>query len=381
MCVSTLLASRCTSACGEGEEALGWVSALLLVLMAGGAALRYWCYAKLGRYFTYTILVKPDHVLVADGPYALLLHPSYTAQVGVMCLYLLYMFGACAVYLLPLVAYKLRQRMAIEEKHLHQTLPARRGLPPDALAPNSLRVLNAALLEPKLEPRLAAVLRLANQRKAAALQQALRGGVGGVGVGDDRARQLGNAQRHGAAAVAAAPRSALEHIANLELSCALHDADKANDAVVELHRHRLAAEPLRHPALGVGQRVNAPRQVLCDLRIGKEPLHRRGFFARLPGAQRKHLLCCLVPFFYFALARERAPAILFLFLYSTKQPTAVELLFSTCLLGHAACHFIVIHALAQSPSDWARCTDAANDALQERVGALEAECGAAADRA
>jgi protein-S-isoprenylcysteine O-methyltransferase len=100
---------------------------LLMAMMLVGVALRYWCYHKLGRLFTYTILVKPNHELVRDGPYTLLLHPSYTAQVGVMCCYLLFMFRWKTLFWLPLIAYvlhKLGQRMRIEEDHLSRLLPA-----------------------------------------------------------------------------------------------------------------------------------------------------------------------------------------------------------------------------------------------------------------
>lgn len=109
------------------NEPVSRVDGALLALMLGGVALRYWCYSKLGPLFTYTILVKPDHRLVQDGPYALLLHPSYTGQIGVMCLYLVYMFRWKTVIWLPLIYYvlrKLKQRMRIEEQHLEEQLPA-----------------------------------------------------------------------------------------------------------------------------------------------------------------------------------------------------------------------------------------------------------------
>ncbi|KAL4857421.1 Protein-S-isoprenylcysteine O-methyltransferase B [Chlorella vulgaris] len=44
----------------------------------GGTALRAWCFATLGRLFTYEVGVRAGHSLVGEGPYALLLHPSYT---------------------------------------------------------------------------------------------------------------------------------------------------------------------------------------------------------------------------------------------------------------------------------------------------------------
>lgn len=45
-----------------------------------GAALRQWCFATLGRLFTYEVGIRPQHELVGSGPYALLLHPSYVGS-------------------------------------------------------------------------------------------------------------------------------------------------------------------------------------------------------------------------------------------------------------------------------------------------------------
>ncbi|KAJ7097292.1 hypothetical protein B0H15DRAFT_764295, partial [Mycena belliarum] len=42
------------------------------------ALLRGWCFITLGRLFTYRVTVVSNHVLVTDGPYAYVRHPSYT---------------------------------------------------------------------------------------------------------------------------------------------------------------------------------------------------------------------------------------------------------------------------------------------------------------
>ncbi|KAF9954730.1 hypothetical protein BGZ72_004338 [Mortierella alpina] len=44
-----------------------------------GYALRVWSFRTLNRFFTYSLTIRPNHRLVQDGPYRLLLHPSYTA--------------------------------------------------------------------------------------------------------------------------------------------------------------------------------------------------------------------------------------------------------------------------------------------------------------
>lgn len=44
---------------------------------AAGHFIRAWCFATLGRLFTYEVGIRAGHELVTTGPYALLLHPSY----------------------------------------------------------------------------------------------------------------------------------------------------------------------------------------------------------------------------------------------------------------------------------------------------------------
>src|SRR3990170_1448076 len=87
--------------------------------------LRMWCYQKLGKFFTFTIMVKKDHILIDDGPYKYLIHPSYTGQVGVMLLFIIYMLGLEPGFMwllgLPIIGFilvVLRKRMAIEENHM-----------------------------------------------------------------------------------------------------------------------------------------------------------------------------------------------------------------------------------------------------------------------
>lgn len=87
--------------------------------------LRMWCYQKLDKFFTFTIMVKKDHILIDDGPYKYLIHPSYTGQVGVMLLFIIYMLGLEPGFMwllgLPIIGFilvVLRKRMAIEENHM-----------------------------------------------------------------------------------------------------------------------------------------------------------------------------------------------------------------------------------------------------------------------
>jgi protein-S-isoprenylcysteine O-methyltransferase Ste14 len=60
-----------------------------------GAALRLWCYRHLGSLFTYEVGIRQGHTLVATGPYAHLLHPSYTAAVMLAAGFLWFCDGPC----------------------------------------------------------------------------------------------------------------------------------------------------------------------------------------------------------------------------------------------------------------------------------------------
>jgi protein-S-isoprenylcysteine O-methyltransferase Ste14 len=64
-------------ASSTGEHRVWTLAAV--VLSVGGQALRQWSKVVLGRFFTYQ-LTEPT-ALVADGPYALLLHPGYTGVI------------------------------------------------------------------------------------------------------------------------------------------------------------------------------------------------------------------------------------------------------------------------------------------------------------
>jgi protein-S-isoprenylcysteine O-methyltransferase len=57
----------------------GWVPVLVgTALLLAGAAFRGWAILVLGRFFTVTVTIQPDHRLVEAGPYRRLRHPSYT---------------------------------------------------------------------------------------------------------------------------------------------------------------------------------------------------------------------------------------------------------------------------------------------------------------
>jgi len=112
-----------------GSQALTWSENLFYLFAFGLFLLRIWCYQKLGKFFTYTIMVKSDHQLIQDGPYKYLVHPSYTGQVGVMLTFIIYMagleFGVIWFFCLPMIGTILTillRRMDIEEHHLIQEM-------------------------------------------------------------------------------------------------------------------------------------------------------------------------------------------------------------------------------------------------------------------
>ncbi|KAM5541849.1 hypothetical protein V8D89_004578 [Ganoderma adspersum] len=61
--------------------ALTPLSALACALGIAGGAIRGWCHATLGRFFTWEVAVRDEHELITCGPYALMRHPSYTGWV------------------------------------------------------------------------------------------------------------------------------------------------------------------------------------------------------------------------------------------------------------------------------------------------------------
>ena len=55
------------------------------VLVLGGSTIRWLCYRKLGKHFTFHVALLKDHELITTGPYSIVRHPSYT---GAIILYL-----------------------------------------------------------------------------------------------------------------------------------------------------------------------------------------------------------------------------------------------------------------------------------------------------
>jgi protein-S-isoprenylcysteine O-methyltransferase Ste14 len=102
----------------------GWAPVLLgTALMLAGTAFRAWAILVLGRFFTVTVTIQPDHRIVEEGPYRRLRHPSYTglllAMIG-LGLALGNWLSLLALAVLPLVGVLLRIRA--EESALSRAL-------------------------------------------------------------------------------------------------------------------------------------------------------------------------------------------------------------------------------------------------------------------
>jgi len=64
---------------GYGEVGGGVTPVIVgAVVAASGLALRVWAIVVLGRFFRYVVVIQEGHVVVDQGPYHLLRHPSYT---------------------------------------------------------------------------------------------------------------------------------------------------------------------------------------------------------------------------------------------------------------------------------------------------------------
>jgi protein-S-isoprenylcysteine O-methyltransferase len=79
---------------------LNWVTIITAIVIAFGLILRTWAVVTLGRWFTWNVTVQTGQVLVTDGPYRVIRHPSYMGA-------LLVFAGSCVLlrsYVAALVA-------------------------------------------------------------------------------------------------------------------------------------------------------------------------------------------------------------------------------------------------------------------------------------
>lgn len=92
---------------------------LAMLLFAIGLMLRYLAVKQLGSLFTTDVTIRPDHVLMTDGPYRHLRHPAYTGLLLALTGAGLAMGDGLALVLMTLPALlALRSRILIEERML-----------------------------------------------------------------------------------------------------------------------------------------------------------------------------------------------------------------------------------------------------------------------
>jgi len=84
---------------------------------------RMWCYYRLGRLFTFKIGIRKDHLIIDDGLYRLVRHPSYTSQILVFLFSFLYLRINWIIWLMfiAMTYWKTNGRIKMEEEMLERT--------------------------------------------------------------------------------------------------------------------------------------------------------------------------------------------------------------------------------------------------------------------
>jgi protein-S-isoprenylcysteine O-methyltransferase Ste14 len=107
------------AAFGEGQPALIIAA---LVILALGVTLRFYAVLVLGRFFTVTVMVGSDQLVVETGPYRYIRHPSYTGMLlAIAGILLSWGNWAALLGLLPVLA-GLAYRIRVEERALTEQL-------------------------------------------------------------------------------------------------------------------------------------------------------------------------------------------------------------------------------------------------------------------
>jgi protein-S-isoprenylcysteine O-methyltransferase len=103
---------------------LNWETIVTDIIVAFGLILRIWAVVVLGRWFTWNVTVQPGQVLVREGPYRVIRHPSYMGAWLVFvgsCVLLRSYVAALVASLLLLLAFL--RRIRHEESLMLATFP------------------------------------------------------------------------------------------------------------------------------------------------------------------------------------------------------------------------------------------------------------------
>jgi len=92
-------------------------------IVVAGTTLRLWAILTLGRFFRSTVMIQPNHEVIASGPYRLVRHPSYTG-VLLSCFGIGIALGSwlSLLVMMPLVFIGLYVRIRVEEDVLSSSL-------------------------------------------------------------------------------------------------------------------------------------------------------------------------------------------------------------------------------------------------------------------
>ncbi|KAL7753268.1 hypothetical protein RI367_001043 [Sorochytrium milnesiophthora] len=114
---------------GPGSQLAGDINGPITPLEAAGfvvgmagVALRHWSFQTLGKFFTYEVRTFDEHKLITTGPYALLMHPSYTGLAMAFAGYGMFIgyFNAKAIAMSVVGGVALGLRVINEENALRQ---------------------------------------------------------------------------------------------------------------------------------------------------------------------------------------------------------------------------------------------------------------------
>jgi len=103
---------------------LNWVTIVTAIMIAFGLILRIWAVLSLGRWFTWNVTVQPGQILVTEGPYRVIRHPSYMGAWLVFagsCVLLRSYVAALVASILLLLAFL--RRIRHEESLMLATFP------------------------------------------------------------------------------------------------------------------------------------------------------------------------------------------------------------------------------------------------------------------
>ena len=92
---------------------------LWLMLFIAALGLRWWSIVHLGRFFTVNVAVAADQVVIDDGPYRWVRHPSYTGALLAFLAYALYLahWTSILIVMVP-ISIAFARRISVEEAAL-----------------------------------------------------------------------------------------------------------------------------------------------------------------------------------------------------------------------------------------------------------------------